>query len=222
VGVDRGVKLLATLADGTVITNPKPLRHRLRKIKRLQKAVSRKPIGSKNRAKAARGLGRVHRAVANQRRNTRHQLTTRLAKTQSGIGIGIEDLNVAGMLKNHHLAQAIGDGGFAEFRRQLPYKAAWYGSRMVGASRWEPSSKRCSPCGWVDANRTLADRVFCCQACGLTVARALNAATNLAHLAGSSPERQNACGVESAGHRREALVKLFPVKQEPDAFDASA
>ena len=88
----------------------------------------------------------------------------------------IEDLNVSGMLKNHHLAQAIGDVGFGEFRRQLTYKAAWYGCRVVVASRWEPSSQDCSGCGWVDEDLTLADRAFRCEHCGLVIDRDLNAA----------------------------------------------
>ena len=134
----------------------------------------------------------------------------------------IEDLNVSGLLKNHHLAQAIGDVGFGEFRRQLSYKAAWYGCRVLVASRWEPSSKTCSGCGWVDEDLTLADRTFCCEQCGLVIDRDLNAAINLAKLAGSSSERQNACGEESAGLGLRAQVKLSPVKQEPNAFDASA
>ena len=134
----------------------------------------------------------------------------------------IEDLNVSGMLKNHHLAQAIGDVGFGEFRRQLSYKAAWYGCRVLVASRWEPSSKTRSGCGWVDEDLTLADRLFCCEQCGLVVDRDLNAAINLAKLAGSSSERQNACGEESAGWGLRAQVQLSPLKQEPNAFDASA
>jgi putative transposase len=106
-----------------------------------------------------------------------HQFTSRLAKTKSVVVM--EDLNVSGMLKNHHLAQAIGDVGFGTFRRQLTYKAAWYGCRVVVASRWEPSSKTCSGCGWVDADLTLAERVFHCEACGLVLDRDLNAAINL-------------------------------------------
>src|SRR5262249_51321914 len=112
------------------------------------------------------------------------------AKTKSVIVI--EDLHVSGMLKNHRLAQAIADVGFSEFGRQLAYKAAWYGSRVVLADRWEPSSKTCSGCGGYDANLTLADRTFQCQnrqvPCGLVMDRDLNAAINLRKLAGSSSE----------------------------------
>jgi putative transposase len=223
VGVDLGVKTLATLSDGTVVPNPHHLRSCLKKLKRLQRAVSRKPKGSHNRGKAAQRLGRLHRKVANLRANTLHQLTSRLAKTKSVVVI--EDLNVSGMLKNHHLAQAIGDVGFGEFRRQLTYKAAWYGCQVLVASRWESSSKSCSGCGWVDEDLTLADRTFRCEWCGQVLDRDLNAAINLrtlAKLAGSSSERQNACGEESAGLGLRAQVKLSPSKQEPDAFDASA
>ena len=220
VGVDLGVKALATLSDGTVIPNPKPLRRRLRKIKRLHRAVTRKPKGSNNRKKAAHTLGEAYRKASHQRANTLHQVTTMLAKTKSVIVI--EDLNVSGMLKNHYLAQAIADVGFAEFRRQLLYKAAWYGSRVVLASRWEPSSKTCSACGWYDAGLTLADRIFRCEQCGQILDRDLNAAINLAKLAGSSPESRNACGEASSGRCREAAVKLAPVKQEPNTFYAEA
>jgi Putative transposase DNA-binding domain len=110
----------------------------------------------------------------------------------------IEDLNVSGMLKNHHLAQAIGDVGFSEFKRQLTYKTAWYGSQVLLADRWEPSSKTCSACGWVDEDLTLADRTFRCQhpdvLCGLVLDRDLNAAIHLSTLAESSSDSQNACG----------------------------
>jgi putative transposase len=201
VGVDLGVKTLATLSDGTTIPNPRHLKRRLKKLKRLHRAVSRKRKGSQNRKKAARRLGRLYRKVGNQRHNTLHQVTTMLAKTKSVIVI--EDLNVAGMLKNHHLAQAIGDVGFSEFRRQLTYKATWYGSQVMLADRWEPSSKTCSGCGWVDEDLTLADRTFRCRnlkaACGHVIDRDLNAAINLAKLAGSSSESRNACGEGSAG-----------------------
>jgi putative transposase len=220
VGVDLGVKALATLSDGTVIPNPRPLKRHLRKLKRLHRAMSRKVKGSQNRRKAANRLAHLYRKVRNQRQNTLHQVTTQLAKTKSVVVL--EDLHVAGMLKNHHLAQAIGDVGFAEFRRQVIYKAAWYGSRVVLVDRWEPSSKTCSGCGWVDEDLTLTDRVFHCRNpqrpdCGLVLDRDLNAALNLSKLAGSSSDSQNAGGEGSTGRGREASVELSSAKQEPTA-----
>jgi putative transposase len=214
VAVDLGVKTLATLSDGTSEPNPRHLRRHLRKLKRWQRATSRKQKGSSNHRKAVRRLARLHHTVAQQRLDTLHQLTSRLAKTKSVVVI--EDLNVSGMLKNHRLAQAIGDVGFGEFRRQLTYKAAWYGCQVMIVNRWEPTSKTCSDCSWCNEQLTLADRTFHCQTCGLMLDRDLNAAINLAKLAGSSLERQNACGEESAGQSLATLAHLSPLKQEPD------
>jgi putative transposase len=222
VGVDLGVKTLATLSDGTVIANPRHLKRRLKQIKRLHRMVSRRTKGSKNRKKAAKRLGRLYRKVANQRKHTLPQVTTRLAKTKRTIVI--EDLHVSGLLKNHHLAQAIADVGFSEFKRQLVYKAQWYGSRVILASRWEPSSKTCSGCGWVDENLRLSNRTFHCEQCGLVLDRDLNAAINLAKLAGSVSESENACGAAGSGTKRTPRVKpaakAVPKgrkKQEPGA-----
>jgi putative transposase len=133
----------------------------------------------------------------------------------------IEDLNAAGMLKNHHLAQAIGDMGFSQFKRQLLYKATWYGACVILADRWEPSSKRCSGCGWLDADLTLSDRTFHCEQCGLVLDRDLNAAINLSKLADSSTDSQNACGAASAGTKHKPRVKLAARKQEPNAKGGS-
>ena len=190
------------------------------------RAVSRKQKGSKNRHKAAKRLAKLYRKVANQRKNTLHQVTLQLAKTKQVIVI--EDLNVSGMLKNHHLAQSIADVSFYEFKRQLLYKAQWYGSRVILAGRWEPSSNTCSGCGWYDETLELKDRTFHCRnqqvPCGLVLDRDLNAAINLAKLADSSPDNANACGGESAGPRRKVRVKLSSQagscarkKQEPNA-----
>jgi putative transposase len=232
VGVDLGIKALATFSDGTVIANPRHLKRRLKKLKRLHRVVSRRKKGSKNRKKAVKRLRKLYCKVANQRKNTLHQVTAHLAKTKSVIVI--ETLNVSGMLKNHCLAQGIADVGWYEFKRQLLYKAAWYGSRVVLANRWYASSKICSCCGWVDEDLELGNRVFHCRnpqrpECGLVLDRDLNAARNLAKLAESSSDTQNACGVGGAGRRLGPMVKL-PTrggarprkKQEPNARDASA
>ena len=225
VGVDLGIKRLATLSDGDAEEHPRHLKKRLKKIKRLQRAVSRKVKGSQNRKKAVRKLGAEHRKVANLRANTLQQLTSWLAKTKSVVVI--EDLNVSGLLKNHALALAISDVGWGEFRRQVAYKATWYGCRVLVADRWFASSKTCSGCGWVDEELTLADRTVVCRNparpdCGLVIDRDLNAAKHLEKLAASSADSRNACGEGSAGRGHRAPVKLPSVKQEPNTFDASA
>ena len=191
-GVDLGILRLATVSDGTGMDNPHALQRDLGKIKRLQRVVSRRQKGSANRKKAVRQLARAHLRVANVRKNALHQIPSRLATTKSVVVL--EDLNVSGMLKNHHLAQAIADVGFYEFRRQMEYKGRWYGSQILLAPRFYPSTKRCSCCGNIKAELELGERVYTCEVCGLTIDRDLNAALNLEQLTtGSSPERY-ACG----------------------------
>jgi putative transposase len=191
-GVDLGLRALATMSDGEAIPNPHALKRNLRKVKRLQRAVSRKVKDSANRRKAVRRLACAHMRVANIRQNAIHQATTRLTKTKSVIGV--EDLNVNGMLKNRNLARAIADVGLSEFRRQLEYKAQWHGSRLVVAERFFPSSRMCSQCHHVKDELPLSERVFHCDVCGFECDRDLNAALNLECLAASSADNENACG----------------------------
>jgi len=116
--------------------------------------------------------------------------------------IGIEDLHVAGMLATHKLAQAVSDSNFGEIRRQLEYKASWYGVHLVVVDRWFPSSKMCSACGWIDEDLGLKDRVFICQECGLVIDRDLNAARNILNEAlrtTESSSESHAYGECSAG-----------------------
>ncbi len=194
-GVDLGVLALATCSDGTVIPGPKALRRGLRRLRRLSRAHSRTRRGSRNRATSARRLARHHARVAALRRHHLHTLTTACAKTHGTVVV--EDLNVRGMLRNRTLARSLSDAGFAEFRRQLAYKCPWYGSRLVVADRWFPSSKRCSGCGTVKDELPLRERTYRCEACGLTLDRDRNAAINLAWwashhaVASSADETQN-------------------------------
>lgn len=191
VGVDLGIKTLATLSDGTVIENPRCLAASERRLKQAQKALSRKTMGSNRRAKARAKVARIHAHVANQRIDAMHKATTWLAETYSHISI--EDLNAAGMVKNHHLAKAVSDAAFGEFRRQLEYKTARTGAALRVIDRWYPSSKTCSACGTVKAKLSLSERVYRCDACGLSMDRDLNAAINI-NVAGSAPETINARG----------------------------
>jgi putative transposase len=192
VGVDLGVKTLANVSDGTSYTNPKALKRNLRKLKRLSRSVSRKTKGGRNRKKAVRKLAHLHYRISCIRRDVLHKITTHLTKTKSVIGI--ENLNVSGMLRNHCLAQAIADVGFGEWRRQLEYKGNLYNCKIVVVDRFFPSSKLCSVCGAVNEELTLADRKWVCG-CGVEHDRDFNASVNLEHVAASSMETINACEV---------------------------
>lgn len=180
VGVDLGVKTFATLSDGTKIESSRPLKTAQAKLKRAQRAHARKQKGSKNRRKSAQRVAKIHAKISNCRKDFLHKTTTMLAKTKSVIVI--EDLNVRGMTRNHCLAQAIVDQAMGEFRRQLEYKTVWYGSRLVVADRWYPSSKTCSDCGYVLESLPLSVREWACPSCGVVHDRDLNATINLERL----------------------------------------
>ena len=210
VGVDLGVLALATLSTGERVVGPKALRRDLRRLRRLSRRLSRKQKGSKNRAKAKNKLARLHARMANTRQDSLHQLTSDL--TRRFDVIGIEDLNVRGMVRNRRLALPIADMGFGEFRRQLTYKAERRSAVVVVADRFFPSSKLCSVCGAVLEDMPLAIRSWTCPACHTTHDRDLNAATNLATYAVSSTA--SACGGSGSGSGHLATVKPAPMKQE--------
>ena len=213
VGVDLGVKTLATLSDGTVVENPRYLRKSERKLKKAQQALSRKTKGSNRRAKAKAKVARIHARVANQRQDAMHKLTTWLTNKYSDISI--EDLHAAGMVKNRHLAKSISDAAFGEFRRQLEYKTARSGARLHVVDRWFASSQTCSKCGSAKAKLSLSERTYACDSCGLVLDRDLNAAINI-KVAGSAPETLNAHGAtvrrsdRSSGHATRVAVKCEP------------
>ena len=210
VGVDLGVKALATLSNGESFEGPKALRALLMRLRRLSRTLSRKVKGSRNRARAKLKLAKLHARIANIRRDSLHQLSTSI--TRRFHTIGIEDLNVKGMLRNRHLARAIADMGFYELRRQLEYKAARRGGQVVLVDRWFPSSKQCSGCGYRLDGLSLDVRHWTCPGCGAFHNRDVNAATNLRNMAVSSIA--SACGGEGSGPARKRKVKPAPAKQE--------
>ncbi len=183
VGVDLGVKTLAVAADETGT-----LRHEWKGVKALQQAQGRLKLanqalartkrGSNGRRTAARRLGKIHARTAALRTALLHEISTTLARGCTSVVI--EDLNAAGMLANRRLARVVSDAAFGELRRQLTYKTGWYGTELVVADRWFPSSKTCSGCGTVKTELTLTERTYACPACGLELDRDLNAAINLA------------------------------------------
>ena len=208
-GVDLGVTSAATLSSGEKIAAPRPLNVALRRLRIRSRRQSRKLeaakaaagiVGrivkgtrlpaSKNRTKGALALARLQARIARVRRDFTHKLTTRLCRENQAVGI--EDLNVRGMLANVRLARAIVDVGFYEFRRQLTYKAARYGTHIVLADRWYPSSKLCSGCGSRNGELALADRAWTCAGCGMRHDRDVNAATNLQRLATGALAAQSA------------------------------
>ena len=212
VGIDLGVKTLATLSDGTIVPNPHSLAADEQRLKRAQKALSRKTKGSKRRAKARERVARIHARIANRRSDALNKLTTRLAHAYSDICI--EDLNVASMVKNHHLAKAVQDASFYELRHQLEYKTTKTGARLHVIDRWYPSSKTCSNCGSVKAKLSLTERTYTCGNCGLVIDRDLNAAINIM-VAGSAPETLNAHGGTVRRSDPSGRATLVPVKCEP-------
>ncbi len=191
VGVDLGIKTLAVLSDGKVFEAVKPYKRNKRKLKILQRRLSKKQKGSQNRKKACVKIAKLHHRIANIRKDATHKLTTYLSKNHTECVI--EDLCVRGMSKNHKLASAILDGGFSEFRRQLEYKSKWYGSTLTIVDRFYPSSKTCSGCGNVKKELKLSEREYVCENCGLVIDRDLNAAINLRNKSVSYTE--SACGV---------------------------
>jgi len=180
VGIDLGVKTLATLSNGETFEAPKPLKKRLKKLKRLLRKLSRRKKGSQNRQKIKLSIASMHAKMTNIRHDSLHKLTSYL--TDHFGSIVIEDLNVKGMLSNHKLSRAIADIGFYEFRRQLEYKSSLKGNYLLIADRWFPSSKMCSNCGQKKETLKLSKRIYRCESCGYEQDRDLNAAINLKNL----------------------------------------
>jgi len=214
IGVDLGVRSLATLSDGTIVQNPQALTCKLRKLKRLSRQVTRKQKGLHNRRKTIIRLARLYWRISNIRMDVMHKLTTYLAKNHSQIII--EDLYVKGLMKNKRLSRAIADVGFYEFRRQLEYKSRWYGSEVLIVPQFFPSSKRCSQCGHTKNKLTLTERVFNCGECGLQIDRDKNAANNL--VAASWEETLNAC-LEMGGSKP-PTGQCRSMTQEPNTTKA--
>ena len=220
IGVDLGIKTMAAISDGRQFENPKALRKSLVKLRRLEREKSRRQKGGRNRDKTRQKIARLHYRIANIRKDALHKATSAIVKViPKPSTIVLEDLNVAGMVKNHKLAKAVSDVGMGEFARQIQYKAQWYGVKVVFAPRFFPSSKLCHVCGVINDNLTLADREWTCE-CGAAHDRDLNAAINLALLA--TKYRQfdgnlNACGQDvrptlvgdPGGDRNQALVLLY-------------
>jgi putative transposase len=192
VGVDLGIKTLATLSTGKVYPALQPYRTNKTKLKKLQRQLARQTKGGKNREKTKQKIAKLHIRIANIRNDATHKLTSYLAKNHSEIVI--EDLNVSGMMKNHKLASAIADSGFYEFKRQLEYKTGWYGSTLIVIDRFYPSSQLCSECRHRQP-MPLNVRTFDCGNCGASIDRDLNASINIEQY----PTTADSSSVEACG-----------------------
>ena len=178
VGIDLGLKEFAIASDGTKYANPKYLAKSLKRLKFLQKSLSRKTKGSSNRNKARIKVAKLYAKIANQRRDFLQKLSTELIRNNDVICL--EDLQVKNMVKNHKLAQAISDVSWSEFVRMLSYKAEWYGRKIVKIDKFFPSSQICNCCGHKHAEtKDLSVRKWACLQCGAVHDRDVNAAINI-------------------------------------------
>ena len=192
VGIDLGIKDYAILSDGTKYGNPKFLEKGQKRLKTLQQRFARTQKKS-NRHEALRlKVAKCHRDIANRRNDFLHKLSTLLVKYYDTICL--EDLNVEGMMKNHHLSNSIQSAAWSEFVRQLKYKSDWYGKNVIFIGRFEPSSKTCSKCGYVKSDLQLNDREWVCPKCGEKHDRDVNAAINIRDFA---LHKQNLIGIEN-------------------------
>jgi putative transposase len=194
VGIDLGINDFATLSTGEKIKAPKPLKKHLRKLKRLQKNLSRKQKGSKRRELARLKVARLHARITDIRTDFLHKLSTRIIRDNQTIVL--EDLNTSGMLKNRKLACAISDLGWRSFRDMLSAKSEMYGRDFKIISRWEPTSQRCSNCGEIGGKKELNVRQWTCLYCGSEHDRDVNAAINI-KVAGGHSETLNGCRRDS-------------------------
>ena len=190
VGIDLGIKDFAILSDGTKVSNPKYYEHSYHRLARLQRKFARTKKGSNRHEYLRTKVARCHRHIANQRNDMLHKLSSYLVQNYDTICL--EDLNVNGMMKNGHLARAIQDASWSTFKTMLQYKSEWFGKNILFIGRFDPSSKLCSKCGYINKELKLSDREWTCPICGERHDRDINAAMNIRHIAF---EKQNLIGI---------------------------
>ena len=178
-GIDLGIKTLAVCSNGRTFENPKNIQKSLTRLKMLQKRLSHKQKDSSNRNKARIKVAKLYDHITNCRKDNLHKITYALTHDNQVRTICIEDLNVKGMVQNHHLAQSINDASFGMFRTMLEYKCKWYGINLIKIDRFAPSSKKCSKCGYIYKGLKLSERDWTCPECNTHHDRDLNAAYNI-------------------------------------------
>lgn len=205
IGIDLGLKCFATIYNGEFIQHihsPKPLNNNIKKLKKLDRMLNRKKLKSNNRIKARLKLARLYKKIKDIRKDFLTKTTSELAKTKSVIVI--EDLNVSGMMRNHHIARSIGDEGWGMFKEMLGYKTQWYGSKLIKINRFEPSSKTCHVCGFIKRDLKLDDRTWICPNCKAELDRDENAAMNIRR-----------CGIEQLNTDSSSGINAYGVDVRP-------
>jgi putative transposase len=208
IGLDLGITTLRALSNGEKIVNPKTFKAKRRKLRKAQKALSRKKKGSNNRHKARLKVAKVHAEISDARNDFLHKLTTRQVRENQVIAV--EDLSVKNLVKNRKLALSISDASWGEIIRQLEYKCNWYGRTFVKIDRWFPSSKRCGHCGHIVDKLTLNIREWDCLKCGTHHDRDVNAAKNIL----AAGLAVNVCGATVIPEQSKS-VKAGAMKQKP-------
>ena len=190
IGIDMGIKHFATTSDGLQVEPLNSMRKHEKRLKRQQKKLSRKKKGSNNRRKQIARVRKIHQQIRDARTDFNHKVSSAIAKHYGAVVI--EDLNIQGMQRNHHLAKSISDQGWYQFRQTLEYKLQWRGTELIEIGRFDPPSKMCSGCGNMKHNLKPSDGIYHCNACCLTMDRDLNAAINILNIGlikiGGSPE----------------------------------
>ena len=177
IGIDLGLTHFVITSDGIKVDNPRYLRQAMGRLKVLQRRSSKKVKGSQNRKKANLRVALQHEKVTNKRMDFLHTLSTKLIRDNQAICV--ENLSVSNMIKNHKLAQAITDVSWSKFIELLKYKADWYGKNLIQINKFEPTTKTCNNCGFVNEKLTLKDRNWQCNVCGIKHDRDINAAKNI-------------------------------------------
>jgi len=201
VGVDLGISTFATLSSGEKVEAPKPLKRRINRLRKLDKQLSKKTKGSNRYEKARKRRAKLHAKLADTRTDFLHKLSTRLISENQTIVL--EDLNVSGMVSNRRLSRAISDLGWRQFRTLCEAKAEKYGRDFQLINRWEPSSQKCSCCGFKGGKLDLSVREWKCAYCGASHDRDINAAKNI--VAGGQSETQNGRGGKCKTSTKEAV-----------------
>ena len=174
IGIDMGIKHFATTSDGLQVEPLNSMRKHEKRLKRQQKK------GSNNRRKQIARVRKIHQQIRDARMDFNHKVSTAIAKHYGTVVI--EDLNIQGMQRNHHIAKSVTDQGWYQFRQMLTYKMQWRKGELIEIGRFDPSSKMCSKCGNIKHDLKLSDRIYHCNVCGLSIDRDLNAAINILHM----------------------------------------